>query len=94
MSQIQIIKKPLVTEKNSILAETGVYAFEVDRKASKTDIKAAVEKFFQVKVKSVNTLQCRGRVKRTKFGVSKPQYWKKAMVRLMPGEKISIFEGA
>lgn len=89
-----IIKKPLITEKNSILAETGVYAFEVDRKASKTEIKSAVEKFFQVKVKSVNTLQCRDKMKRTRFGVSKPKYWKKAMVRLMPGEKISIFEGA
>lgn len=94
MSQFQIIKKPLVTEKNSILAEVGVYAFEVDRKASKTDVKAAVEKFFQVKVKSVNTLQCRGKTKKNKFGMSKPKYWKKAMVRLMPGEKISIFEGA
>lgn len=90
----QIIKRPLVTEKNSILAETGVYSFEVDRRASKTDVKAAVEKFFQVKVKSVNTLQCRGKVKRNRFGVSQPKYWKKAMVRLMPGEKISIFEGA
>lgn len=89
-----IIKKPLVTEKNSILAEAGVYAFEVDRKANKTEIKAAVEKFFQVKVKSVNTLQCRDKMKRTRFGLSKPKYWKKAMVRLMPGEKISIFEGA
>ncbi|NCN95514.1 MAG: 50S ribosomal protein L23 [Bdellovibrionales bacterium] len=94
MSQFQIIKKPLVTEKNSILAEVGVYAFEVDRRASKTDVKSAVEKFFQVKVKSVNTLQCRGKTKKNKFGTSKPKYWKKAMVRLMPGEKISIFEGA
>jgi large subunit ribosomal protein L23 len=90
----QIIKRPLITEKNSILAEAGVYAFEVERKASKTEIKAAVEKFFQVKVQSVNTLQCRSRLKRTRVGVSKPKYWKKAMVRLMPGEKISIFEGA
>lgn len=90
----QVIKRPLVTEKNSILAETGVYAFEVERKATKTEIKSAVEKFFQVKVKSVNTLQCRSRSKRTRVGESKPKYWKKAMVRLMPGEKISIFEGA
>lgn len=90
----QMIKKPLITEKNSILAEAGVYAFEVERKATKTQIKSAVEKYFQVKVKSVNTLQCRSKTKRNRFGISKPKYWKKAMVRLMPGEKISIFEGA
>ncbi|MAV91900.1 MAG: 50S ribosomal protein L23 [Bdellovibrionaceae bacterium] len=94
MIQSQIIKKPLITEKNSILAETGIYSFEVDRRASKTEIKSAIEKFFQVKVQSVNTLQCRGKARRNRFGISKPKYWKKAMVRLMPGEKISIFEGA
>lgn len=90
----QIIKRPIITEKNSILAETGVYAFEVDQKASKPEIKTAIEKFFRVKVKSVNTVRCRGKAKRTRLGISKPKHWKKAMVQLMPGEKISIFEGA
>lgn len=89
-----IIKRPLVTEKNSHLAEQGVYVFEVDKKATKTDIKKAVEKFFHVKVTDVNTALCRGRVKRTRLGVSKAQSWKKAMVRLKKGEKISLFEGA
>lgn len=88
------IKKPLVTEKNSILAEKGVYVFEVDKDASKTDIKKAVEKYFRVKVASVNTANCRGRSKRTKFGVGAPATWKKAMVRLKAGEKIGLFEGA
>lgn len=88
------IKKPLVTEKNSILAEKGVYVFEVDKDASKTDIKKAVEKYFRVKVASVNTANCRGRAKRTKFGVGSPSTWKKAMVRLKAGEKIGLFEGA
>jgi len=89
-----VIKRPLVTEKNSILAENGVYVFEVDKKATKTEIKKAVEKFFRVRVSSVNTAMCRGRGKRTKFGVSKPETWKKAMVRLVKGEKIGLFEGA
>ena len=89
-----VIKRPLVTEKNSVLAEQGVYAFEVERKATKTDIKNAVEKFFRVKVASVNTAVCRGRVKRTKFGVGQALTWKKALVRLKKGEKISLFEGA
>lgn len=89
-----VIKRPLVTEKNSILAEKGVYVFEVDTVATKEDIKKAVEKYFRVKVASVNTANCRGRAKRTKFGVGKPVNWKKAMVRLKAGEKIGLFEGA
>lgn len=89
-----VIKRPLVTEKNSILAEKGVYVFEVDRDANKQDIKKAVEKYFRVKVAAVNTSVCRGRTKRTRLGVSAPQTWKKALVRLRPGEKITLFEGA
>ena len=89
-----VIKRPLVTEKNSILAEKGVYVFEVDKKATKVEIKKAVEKFFRVKVASVNTSVCRGRIKRTRLGASKPVTWKKALVRLGKGEKISLFEGA
>jgi len=89
-----VIKRPLITEKNSVLAEQGVYAFEVESKATKTEIKKAVEKFFHVKVSSVNTAMCRGRAKRTKFGVGQALTWKKALVRLKKGEKISLFEGA
>lgn len=90
-----VIKRPLITEKNSIMAEKlGVYVFEVTKEATKDDIKKAVEKYFRVKVASVNTAMCRGRAKRTKFGVGKVGAWKKAMVRLNKGEKISLFEGA
>ncbi len=89
-----VIKRPLVTEKNSLLAEQGIYAFEVDKKATKSEIKKAVEKFFRVKVTKVNTAMCRGRAKRTKFGIGQPESWKKALVRLKKGEKISMFEGA
>jgi large subunit ribosomal protein L23 len=88
------IKRPLITEKNSMLAEKGVYVFEVDQAATKTDIKKAVEKYFRVKVASVNTANCRGRSKRTKFGLGAPAAWKKALVRLKAGEKIGLFEGA
>ena len=88
------IKRPIITEKNSQLAEQGVYVFEVDKKADKTEIRQAVEKFFRVKVLSVNTSICRGRATRTKLGVGKVAYWKKALVKLAPGEKITLFEGA
>ena len=90
---LHVIKKPLVSEKNSLLSEQGYYAFEVDRKASKTDVKKAVEKAFRVKVLKVTTQVCRGRARRTKIGVGKVRYWKKALIKLAPGEKISIFEG-
>lgn len=89
-----LIKRPLVTEKNSLMAEAGVYVFEVDRKATKTEIKSAVEKSFRVKVSSVRTAVCRGRARKNRLGVGRVQYWKKALVRLRPGEKIALFEGA
>ena len=89
------ILKPIITEKNSALSERdNVYVFEVDRKSTKVEVKSAVEKFFQVKVKDVRTSVCRGRSKRTKTGQSQVKYWKKDMVKLAPGEKISLFEGA
>lgn len=89
-----VIKKPLITEKTTILNGAGVYVFEVDMKSDKPEIKYAVEKNFRVKVKSVRTTVCRGHSKQTKQGVTKVPYWKKAYVQLVPGEKISLFEGA
>ena len=89
-----IIKKSLVTEKNNFLRAQNTYVFEVDRKANKSQIKKAVEKYFGVKVKNVRTAVCRGRSKRTSRGIGRVPYWKKAMVCLKPGEKITVFEGA
>jgi|JI102314A1RNA_FD_contig_71_1716546_length_615_multi_1_in_0_out_0_2 large subunit ribosomal protein L23 len=88
------IKRPLISEKNSMHNELGIYTFEVDKKASKPEIKAAVEKMFRVKVKAVRTSVCRARTKKNKYGESAVKYWKKALVQLKPGEKIAIFEGA
>lgn len=89
-----IIKAPLVTEKNTIHSAAGVYVFEVDMNATKTEIKAIIANNFGVKVKSVRTVVCRGHAKYGKFGVVKAPHWKKAFVQLMPGEKIALFEGA
>ena len=88
-----IIRRPLITEKNTAHAEAGVYVFEVDGRANKTDIRRAVEKAFRVKVLDVRTINYRGRTKQTRFGLMRPLYWKKAMVRLAEGEKIALFEG-
>lgn len=89
----QIIKKPLVTEKTNLLAEKGIYVFKVSRSANKTLIKDQVERYFQVKVESIKTSICRNRGKKTRLGVGRVKYWKKAFIRLKAGEKISVFEG-
>ena len=89
----QIIKRPLITEKNTIHNAGGVYIFEVMKEASKIEIKYAVEKSFKVKVATVRTMNSRGHRKQTKFGLTKAPYWKKALVTLKAGEKIALFEG-
>ncbi len=89
----QVIKKPLITEKNTIHNAAGVYVFEVSMDADKPEIAKAIEKRFKVKVDTINTSLCRGRAKANKFGLGKTSHWKKAYVKLMPGEKIALFEG-
>ncbi len=91
----EIIKKPLISEKNAGHAEdANTYAFEVAMGASKTDVKKAIEEAFDVKVEGVRTQICRGRYFRKQVRLGPPKHWKKALVKLKAGEKISIFEGA
>ena len=90
----QIIKSPLITEKNTALSESGVYVFEVHIEASKPEIKKAIEAGFSVKVKNIRTSICRSDMKYTKFGLSKVRKWKKAYIHLAAGQKIALFEGA
>ena len=89
-----VIKKPLITEKNTSHIAGNVYAFEVDSNAGKTQIAKAVEKAFSVKVIEVNTMNCRGRQRRMGRFLSKVNHFKKALVRVADGQKIKIFEGA
>ena len=90
----QIIRSPLITEKNTALSEAGVYVFEVDLTATKPEIKKAVEAGFSVKVKKIRTVICRNDMKYNKFGLSKVRRWKKAFIQVAAGQKISLFEGA
>ncbi|MCC6790292.1 MAG: 50S ribosomal protein L23 [Thermomicrobiales bacterium] len=93
-----IIKRPLITEKNTVLMELGQYSFEVATEANKIQIKAAVESTFNVKVKAVNTLnvkrKVRSRVASRRGGriTGHEAAWKKAIVTLQPGERIDLFE--
>jgi large subunit ribosomal protein L23 len=85
----------VVTEKTTIQKdERHQVSFEVQRRANRVEVKRAVEKIFNVHVAAVNTLHVRGKVKRRGRILGKRRDWKKAVVTLMPGERIEFFEGA
>ncbi len=86
-----IIKAPIVTEKSAKLAQEGnTITFSVDVKANKTEIKQAVEKLFNVKVESVNTVNVRPKKKRVGRYVGKTNKVKKAIVKLQEGSSIEL----
>ena len=90
----EIIKRPLITEKTSIQKEQyNQLTFEVDRRANRIEIKRAIETVFNVRVSDVKTIQVTGKVKQRGRITGKRRDWKKAIVRLMPGERIDFFEG-
>ncbi len=89
----EIIKKPLVTEKSVVVrGENNVYSFEVALDASKPAIKDAVQGYFKVRVKGVRTLVVRGNKRRIGRYSGRRGNWKKALVELVEGQKIDIFE--
>lgn len=93
MHLFEVIRRPLVTEKNTAQQAEGKYGFEVAVDANKVQIKQAVEKAFKVTVMSVNVMKVRGREKRVGRRKVLASTWKKAVVTLKPGDKITIFEG-
>jgi large subunit ribosomal protein L23 len=88
-----VLRRPLVTEKNTSLQAQGKYVFEIDRDANKVQVKQAVEKAFKVTVTAVNIMMVRGRERRVGRRVVSASPWKKAVVTLKPGDKIQVFEG-
>jgi large subunit ribosomal protein L23 len=89
----QVIRRPIVTEKSTDQKETrNVVAFEVDRRATKPEIRAAVEKLFKVKVADVRTLTAAGKRVRVGRSQGKRSNWKKAFVQLAEGSTIEFFE--
>ena len=92
MNANQIIRRPLVTEKSTILREEGnVIAFEVDPNANKIEVKKAVEELFKVKVEEVRLFNVRGKMKRMGRWAGRRRDWRKAYVRLKAGEKAPEF---
>ena len=88
---IDIVKYPIITDKATRLLELNQYSFAIDNKATKVDIKAAIEYLFQVKVVSVNTFNPPQKKRRIgRFIGTKPRY-KKAIVTLAEGNSINLF---
>ncbi|HWO70323.1 MAG TPA: 50S ribosomal protein L23 [Actinomycetota bacterium] len=87
-----VIIRPVVSEKSYAGLERNTYTFIVDPRASKTEIKEAVQAIWNVRVVSVNTLRRRGKVKRRRFTIGKRPDQKRAIVTLAEGDSIEIFE--
>lgn len=93
-SPYDIVKKPLVSEKNQMLKElANQVVFEVAPSANKIEIRRAVEQLFKVRVEKVHTLIVRGKDRRVGKSFGRTSNWKKAIVTLRAGENIEIFEG-
>lgn len=89
----QVIKRPVISEKGTALAEVGNrYVFEVALHSNKQEIRTAVEKIFGVRVREVRTMITHGKMKRVGRFVTKKSNWKKAIVTLAQGQKIDFFQ--
>ena len=86
-----ILIAPVVSEKSYGLLDANKYTFIVHPDANKTEIKIAVEKVFNVKVTSVNTMNRQGKTRRTRYGIGKRANTKRAIVSLTDGDRIDIF---
>jgi len=86
-----VLIAPVVSEKSYGLLDINKYTFLVNPDANKTEIKIAVEKVFNVKVTSVNTLNRQGKTRRTRTGTGKRANTKRAVVSLAEGQRIDIF---
>ena len=89
----KIIRRPILTEKATKLSEFNKVVFEVAFKSNKNEIKSAVEKLFSVKVKAVNIINIKGKVKRFKGVLGKRNDIKKAVITLEEGNTIDISSG-
>ena len=93
MHLYDVLRRPLITEKNTRLQAQGKYAFEVAKGANKHQIRQAVEKAFSVKVTAVNVMMMPGKTRRVGKRQILTQSWEKAIVTLKAGDTIELFEG-
>ena len=94
MIEYDILRGPVVTEKSTLQRELfNQVTLKVAKDANRVEIKNAVEKAFNAKVKQVRTVQVKGKIKQRGKIIGKKKDWKKAVVTLMPGQRIDFFEG-
>ena len=91
---LEVLRRPLITEKGTRLGGENKYVFEVHRVSNKHQIKEAVEKAFSVRVVHVNVMNVKGKSRRSRGGrIFHRPNWRKAVVPLPPDDKIELFEG-
>ena len=96
MNSYEVLRRPVITEKNTMLNADGKYLFEVARDANKLDVKRAVEEVFKVEVAAVNVINVHGKERRSpgrRRTSGFTRSWKKAVVTLKPGHRIELYEG-
>jgi large subunit ribosomal protein L23 len=94
MDARQVIIRPIVSEKSYALIAQNKYTFRVHPNAHKTQIRDAVQQIFDVEVAEVKTMTVRSKPKRRGYTAGRTRSWKKAIVMLVPGDRIELFEGA
>ena len=88
-----VVLKPVVSEKSyDLIQNNNIYTFVVDKRSNKTEIKQAIQEIFEVRVVSVNTMNRKGKQKRTGWTVGRRSDIKRALVKLAVGDSIDIFE--
>lgn len=91
MEATTVIRRPLLTEKNTDAAERNRYVFEVDQRARKPQIKQAIVELYGVRVESVSTILRKGKTRRTRWGYRYTGDTKKAIVKIHPEDRIEFF---
>jgi large subunit ribosomal protein L23 len=94
MNARQVLRHPIISETSYALIAQNKYTFRVHPQAHKTQIRAAVEEIFDVRVVDVRTMKLKPKPKRRGWTKGTTRSWKKAIVELAPGERIELFEGA
>jgi ribosomal protein L23 len=93
MNKFDVLIRPIITEKTTLLMQENKYTFQVPLNANKVEIRKAVESIFNVKVEKVATIRVLGKTKRMGRTMGKRSDYKKAIVTLKAGESIELFEG-
>ena len=94
MEYDSILIEPVLTEKSNVMRDDGMYVFRVDARANKLQVMEAVRRLFKVNPVACNIMNVASKPKRLRGRAGRTSTWKKAIVRLSPGEKIAVFEGA